>query len=100
MEAIKEKIYKELKVTFQTVEERIKKLQLLKEELDAKYELYEDCIEKHLLEEGISLIKEHREVAKQEIQQCEVDLKQLKLQKDALRIEISTYEERMKKCMI
>lgn len=100
MEAIKEKIYKELKVSFQTAEEQLKKLQMLKEELETKYELYEDCIEKHLLDEGIIFVKEHREATKQEIQQCEEDLKQLKMQRDAFRIEISTYEERIKKCVI
>lgn len=93
---VKLKIYKELKVAFQTVEEQIKEQQFTKEELEVKNELYEKCLEEHLLDEGGEMVKCHLQENKEAEQQCEEKLKELFAKRDAYRIEIEAYEQFMR----
>lgn len=90
---VKLKIYKELKVAFQTVEEQIKEVQFTKEELDVKHELYEKCLEEHLLDEGGEMVKVHLEENQKAAKECEEKLSKLLAQRDAYRIEIESYEQ-------
>ncbi|MBD5543640.1 MAG: hypothetical protein HDR01_05215 [Lachnospiraceae bacterium] len=93
---VKLKIYKELKVAFQTVEEQIKELQFLKEELEVKKELYEKCLEEHLLEEGADMVKIHLKENQDDFEECEKKLSELLSKRDAYRIEIESYEQFMR----
>lgn len=49
---IREKVYKELKVTFQSIEQQIKELEDTKAEYEFKYELYGQCLSEQLLSSG------------------------------------------------
>ncbi|MCM1162548.1 MAG: hypothetical protein NC412_15195 [Roseburia sp.] len=93
---VKLKIYKELKVGFQTMEEQIKEVQFTKEELEVKNELYEKCLEEHLLEEGAEKVKVHLAENKAAFEECDKKLKDLFAQRDAFRIEIEAYEQFMR----
>lgn len=93
---VKLKIYKELKVAFQTVEEQIKEVQFTKEELEVKKELYEKCLEEHLLEEGADMVKVHLQENQAASEDCEKKLSELLSRRDAYRIEIEAYEQFMR----
>ncbi len=89
---IKEKIYKELKVTFLTIEQQIREMEDNRTELVVKCDLFEECLSKHLLSSGSDVVKEHLMEARAEIETCDRDLERLRLQRDAYKIEIEMYE--------
>ncbi len=89
---IKEKIYKELKVTFLTIEQQIREMEDSRAELVVKSELFNECLSKYLLSSGSDVVKEHLNEARAEIENCDRDLERLKLQRDAYKIEIEMYE--------
>lgn len=93
---VKLKIYKELKVAFQTVEEQIKEVQFTKEELEVKKELYDKCLEEHLLEDGANMVKVHLQENEAASEECEKKLSELRSRRDAYRIEIESYEQFMR----
>ncbi len=93
---LREKIYKELKVTFQGIEQQIKNLEDKKTEILMKCEMYEECLDKHLLSSGSDIIKEHLSQARLELANTDIEIEKLKLEKDAYRIEISVQEEQMR----
>lgn len=93
---VKEKIYKELKVTFLSIEQQIKEIEDNKAEYAMKCELYGQCLSEHLLSSGSDIVKEHLAEAHNEMENCEKELEKLKLQRDAYRIEIEIYESNMK----
>lgn len=89
---IKEKIYKELKVTFLTIEQQIREMEDSRMELVVKCELFEECLSKYLLNSGSDVVKEHLMEARAEIENCDRELEKLRLQRDAYKIEIEMYE--------
>lgn len=93
---VKLKIYKELKVAFQTIEEQIKEVQFTKEELEVKGELYEKCLNENPEEEGGKVVKLHLQKNQKETRECDKKLKELFGQRDAYRIEIEAYEQFMR----
>lgn len=90
---IREKIYKELKVTFLTIEQQIREMEDNRAELVVKCDLFNDCLEKHLLSSGSDVVKEHLLEAKAAIETCDRDLERLRMQRDAYKIEIEIYEQ-------
>ena len=93
---LKEKIYKELKVTFQSIEQQIKEIEDNKAEYAMKCELYGQCLSEHLLSSGADIIQEHLADAHAEMENCDRELDKLKLLRDAYRIEIEIYENNMR----
>lgn len=93
---MREKIYKELKVNFQNLEQQIKELESLNAEYAIKCDLYGQCLAEHLLSSGSDVIKKHLEETHAKIQENEEAIKQLKLERDAYRIEIEIYENNIK----
>nr|MBQ8253446.1 hypothetical protein [Lachnospiraceae bacterium] len=89
---IREKIYKELKVTFLSVEQQIREMEEHRTELEVKCELFEQCLSNYLLSSGSDVVKEHLMTAKTEIATCELELEKLKMTRDAYKIEIEMYE--------
>lgn len=89
---IKEKIYKELKVTFLTIEQQIREMEDSRMELVVKCDLFEECLSKYLLSNGSDVVKEHLMEAKADIENCDRELEKLKMQRDAYKIEIEMYE--------
>lgn len=89
---IKEKIYKELKVTFLTSEQQIREMEDMRAELEEKCNLFEECLSKYLLKSGSDVVKEHLMETRAEIEKCDRDLERLKLERDAYKIEIEIFE--------
>lgn len=90
---VKEKIYKELKVTFLTSEQQIRELEDHRTELVVKCDLFEECLSNYLLSSGSDVVKEHLMGARAEIEACDRELEKMKLQRDAYRIEIEMFEQ-------
>lgn len=93
---IKLKIYKELKVAFQTVDEQIKETQFELEELEIKKELYETCINEELTAEDGEVVKKHLKENEAAIKECNKKVEDLMMQRNAYRIEIEAYEQFMR----
>ena len=93
---MREKIYKELKVNFQNLEQQIKEMENLNAEYAIKCDLYGQCLAEHLLSNGSDVIKKHLEETHARSQENEEAIKQLKLERDAYRIEIEIYENNIK----
>ena len=93
---LKEKIYKELKVTFLSIEQQIKEIEDNKREYEMKCELYGQCLSEKLLSEGSDVVREHLSEAKAEMEACDRELEKLRLQREAYRIEIEIYESNMR----
>ena len=89
---IKEKIYKELKVTFLTSEQQIREMEDMRAELEEKCRLFEECLSQYLLKSGSDVVKEHLMETRAEMEKCDRDLERLKLERDAYKIEIEMYE--------
>ncbi len=89
---MKNEIYKELKVSFQSMEERIKDRKEYKKELKFKIDLYNKCLDDHLLEKGSKLIREHLEETKKEVKAVDKQIEELIVEKDAYRIELEVFE--------
>ena len=90
---VKEKIYKELKVTFLTSEQQIREWEDKRGELVVKCDLFEECLSNYLLSSGSDVVKEHLMGARAEIEACDRELERLRLQRDAYRIEIEMFEQ-------
>ncbi len=90
---IKEKIYKELKVTFLSSEQQIRELEDSRTELVVKCDLFEECLSNYLLSSGSDVVKEHLMEARAEIEALDRELERLKLQRDAYKIEIEMFEQ-------
>lgn len=89
---MKNEFYKELKVSFQAMEEQIKERKEYKDQLKLKIALYNKCLDDHLLEKGSKLIREHLDETKKEVKDVDKQIEDLKLQKDAYRIELEVFE--------
>lgn len=89
---MKNEFYKELKVSFQAMEEQIKERKEYKDQLKLKIALYNKCLDDHLLEKGSKLIREHLDETKKEVKDVDKQIEELKLQKDAYRIELEVFE--------
>lgn len=89
---VKEKIYKELHVTFQTSEQQIREMEDMRAELQEKYDLFDKCIAEYLLKSGCDVVKEHLEETRAQIEKCERDLARLKLERDAYKIELEMFK--------
>lgn len=90
---MKNEIYKELKVSFQSVEQQIKEKKEYKELLKFKINLYNKCLDDHLLEKGSKLIREHLDQTKEEVKEADEQIEALGLEKDAYRIELEVFED-------
>ncbi|MBR4758946.1 MAG: hypothetical protein IK078_02210 [Lachnospiraceae bacterium] len=93
---LKEKIYKELKVTFLSIEQQIKEIEDNKREYEMKCDLYGQCLSEKLLSDGSDVVKEHLAEAKGELEACDRELEKLRHQRDAFRIELEIYEANMR----
>ena len=89
---MKNEIYKELKVSFQGMEQKIKDKKDYKAQLKFKIDLYNKCLDDHLLEKGSRLIKEHLDETKKEVKEVDEQIEALMLEKDAYRIELEVFE--------
>lgn len=89
---MKNEIYKELKVSFQGMEQKIKDKKDYKTQLKFKIDLYNKCLDDHLLEKGSRLIKEHLDETKKEVKEIDEQIEALMLEKDAYRIELEVFE--------
>jgi hypothetical protein len=90
---VKNELYKELKVAFQTVEQQIKEKKEYKEQLKFKIDLYNKCLDDHLLEKGSKIIREHLDDTKKEVKEIDEQIEELVLEKDAYRIELEVFED-------
>lgn len=90
---MKNEIYKELKVSFQSMEQQIKERKEYKELLKFKIDLYNKCLDDHLLEKGSKLIREHLDATKKEVKEVDKQIEDLTLEKDAYRIELEVFED-------
>ncbi len=93
---LKEKIYKELKVTFLSIEQQIKEIEDNKKEYEMKCDLYGQCLSEKLLSDGSDVVREHLAEAKGELEACDRELEKLRHQRDAFRIELEIYESNMR----
>ena len=89
---MKNEVYKELKVSFQGMEQKIKDKKDYKAQLKFKIDLYNQCLDDHLLEKGSRLIKEHLDETKKEVKEIDEQIEALLLEKDAYRIELEVFE--------
>lgn len=89
---MKNEVYKELKVSFQGMEQKIKDKKDYKNQLKFKIDLYNKCLDDHLLEKGSRLIKEHLDETKKEVKEIDEQIEALMLEKDAYRIELEVFE--------
>lgn len=90
---MKNEIYKELKVSFQSMEQQIKERKEYKEQVKFKIDLYNKCLDDHLLDKGSKLIREHLEAAKKEVKEVDKQIEDLTIEKDAYRIELEVFED-------
>jgi hypothetical protein len=90
---VRNELYKELKVAFQTVEQQIKEKKEYKEQLKFKIDLYNKCLDDHLLEKGSKIIREHLDDTKKEVKEIDEQIEDLALEKDAYRIELEVFED-------
>lgn len=89
---LKEKIYKELKVTFQGIEQKMKDLEDEKAELNIKIDMYRQCLAEHILSAGSDVVKIHLTQAQEAVVNIEKEYEKLRLERDAFRVEIEVYE--------
>ena len=92
---LKEKIYKELNVTFLSIDQQIKEIEETKREYEMKYELYGECLSEKLLSEGSDIVKEHLAEARNEMDACDREIERLKLQREAYKIELEIFKSNM-----
>ena len=90
---IYDEIYKELMVNYQSLEETIKQKKEEKNVLKLKNELYNKCLDDHLLEKGSKFIKEHLEENKQKVKDIDREVDELLIKKDAFRIELEVFQK-------
>lgn len=90
---MRNEVYKELKVSFQSVEQQIRERKEYKELLKFKINLYNKCLDDHLLEKGSKLIREHLDQTKEEVKEVDKHIEELVLEKDAYRIELEVFED-------
>ena len=93
---LRDKIYKELKVTFLSIENQIKEIEENKREYEMKCDLYGQCLSEKLLVDGSDMVKEHLQEAKAEMEACDRELEKLKMQRNAFRIELETFESNLR----
>lgn len=93
---LREKIYKELKVTFQSIEQKMKDLEDEKAELNIKLEMYRECLSEHILSAGSDVVKIHLTQTQEALVAIDKEYEKLRLEKDAYRIEIEVYEKQIR----
>lgn len=89
---MKNDVYKEMKVAFQTAEQQIKAQEDYKKQLKFKIDLYNKCLDDHLLEKGSRVIREHLDATKKEVKEIDNKIEELMVERDAYRIEIAVFE--------
>ena len=82
-----------MKVAFQTAEQQIKEKKDYKEQLKFKIDLYNKCLDDHLLDKGSKLIREHLDDTKKEVKEVDKQIEDLIVERDAYRIEIEVFEQ-------
>ena len=92
---LREKIYKELNVTFLSIDQQIKEIEENRREYEMKCELYGQCLSEKLLSEGSDVVKEHLAEAKGEMDACDREVEKLKLQREAYKIELEIFKANM-----
>ena len=92
---LREKIYKELNVTFLSIDQQIKEIEENRREYEMKCELYGECLSEKLLSEGSDIVKEHLAEAKSEMDACDREVEKLKLQREAYKIELEIFKSNM-----
>lgn len=90
---IQSEVYKELKVAFVSIEQQIKARKEEKKLLKFRVDLYNKCLDEHLLEKGSKIVRQHLDEARDEIKALDKIIEDLTIEKDAYRIELSVYEE-------
>lgn len=90
---MRNEVYKEMKVAFQTAEQQIKEKKDYKDQLKFKIELYNKCLDDHLLDKGSKLIREHLDDTKKEVKEIDKQIEDLIIERDAYRIEIEVFEQ-------
>ena len=96
---IQDEIYKELKVSFTSIEQQIKSQKEAKKLLKFRYDLYNQCLDDHLLEKGSKLIRQHLDEVKTEMKAIDDHIEELIIEKDAYRIELEVFEDRYREKM-
>ena len=97
---LQDKIYKELKVSFTSVEQRIKAQKEEKKSLKFRADLYNQCLDDHLLEKGSKLIRQHLDEVKAEMKLIDDHIEELIVEKDAYRIELEVFEDKYREKMM
>lgn len=92
---LREKIYKELNVTFLSIDQQIKEIEENRREYEMKCQLYGECLSEKLLSEGSDIVKEHLAEAKAEMDACDREVEKLKLQREAYKIELEIFKANM-----
>lgn len=90
---MRDEIYKELKVSFTSVEQQIKAQKEEKKLLKLRADLYNQCLDDHLLEKGSKLIRQHLDEVKSEMKLIDDHIEELIMEKDAYRIELEVFED-------
>jgi len=88
-----DEVYKELKVSFISVQNQIKAKEEEKRMLKFRLELYNKCLDDHLLEKGSKIIRQHLDEVKEEILNIDLYIDNLKVEMDAYRIELEVFED-------
>lgn len=91
---IQDEIYKELKVSFTSIEQQIKSQKEAKKLLKFRADLYNQCLDDHLLEKGSKLIRQHLDEVKAEMKAIDDHIEDLIVEKDAYRIELEVFEDK------
>ena len=97
---LQDEIYKELKVSFTSVEQQIKAQKEAKKLLKFRADLYNQCLDDHLLEKGSKLIRQHLDEVKSEIKLIDDHIEELIIEKDAYRIELEVFEDKYREKMM
>ena len=97
---LQDEIYKELKVSFTSVEQRIKAQKEEKKLLKFRADLYNQCLDDHLLEKGSKLIRQHLDEVKAEMKLIDDHIEELIVEKDAYRIELEVFEDKYREKMM
>lgn len=97
---LQDEIYKELKVSFTSVEQQIKAQKEAKKLLKLRADLYNQCLDDHLLEKGSKVIRQHLDEVKAEIKLIDDHIEELTVEKDAYRIELEVFEDKYREKIV
>ncbi|GEM_PF-885554 len=93
LEKMQNEVYMALKVDFNAMDQKIKEKQDYRKLLDFKAELYNKCLDDHLLEKGSKIVRVHLDEVHEEMHEVDKEIEEMIVLKDAYRIELEEFED-------